>query len=317
MNINKLTNKEKFDSIIKKNLISSGISEKAFVYSIIQKNNKISEYPLYFNKAAFDVFVHEMQSFYPQHYLKYNGNSNATQNKGGVGGELIEKPSQYGLIPPKMASVASSSRFCYLALRNGTDALTENTYISGNNIEFEKECKIFDNGTAPQLDAFIADSECNIYIESKCHEIFDSHKIILKNKYWDYFKNDEAFCNKLNGINKGNEEFVLPLSLFGIGKHSTHFDIKQFICHLIGIKEQNKGKKSKLIYLFFEPIADNDSDNISIKQIFDELEAEIKLIFESDIIKSFCNINNIELSAIKEKSRTMEALNKYNKYIIY
>lgn len=317
MGKNKLKQKERFDYIIKKNLLSSGLSENAFVYSIIQKGGNPREYPLYYNKTAFDNFMKEMQTLYPQSYLKYAGNSNATQNKGGAGSELVEKPGRYGLTPPKMASVASSSRFCYLALRNGTDALVENKFITSKNVEFEKECRIFTTGTAPQLDAFITDSEFNIYIEAKCHEIFDSHKITLKNKYWEYFENDAVLCKALEGIKKDDEDFTLPLSLFGIEASSSCFDIKQLICHLLGIKEQEKGKKAKLIYLFFEPIAENDEDSGLVDYIFDKLSSEIKLIFESVIIKDFCSANNIELVAIKEKSRIMEPLTTNNMFKIY
>lgn len=287
------------------------------MYSITQKDGYTSKYPTYYNKLAFDTFVEEMRICYPQHYIKYNGNANATQNKGGAGGELIEKPGRYGLTPPKMASVASSSRFCYLALRNGTDALVENKFISGNSVEFEKECKIFSTGTAPQLDAFIPDAECNIYIEAKCHEIFDSHKVVLKNKYWEYLENDAVLCNALKDIEKENEDFTLPLSLFGLEHSSSRFDIKQLICHLLGIKEQNQGKKAKLIYMFFEPIADNTEDADLTYKVFEELESEIMLIFESGIIKDFCNANNIELEAIKEKSRIMEPLSTNNNEKIY
>ena len=196
--------------------------------------------------------------------------------------------------------------------------MVNNKYISGKNIEFEKECRIFtDISTAPQLDGFTAQDDCNIYIEAKCHEIFDSHKVVLKNKYWDYFKKNNILCAALDKKEKGDETFTLPLSLFGIEKKSTRFDIKQLICHLLGIKEQNKNTKSKLIYLFFEPVSDNDEERLFVNDIFYELAIEIKLIFESDIIKNFCKTNNIELIAIKEKSRIMEPLNKYNKYTIY
>lgn len=313
-----LTAKERFDGIIKNNLIASGVSEQVFGYSITQKDGKISDYPLYFSKSAFDIFLNEMKTVYPQHYDRYKGNTNATQNKGGVGGELIEKPGRYGLTPPKMASVASSSRFCYLALRNGSNALEYNKYISGNDVVFENECRIFtDISTAPQLDGFIEQDGYNIYIEAKCHEIFDNHKVVLKNKYWDYFKSDDILRPFLNNAETNDETFALPLSLFGIEKKSSRFDIKQLICHLLGIKEQKENKKAKLIYLFYEPVADNDEDYILINKVFDELSTEIKLIFESDIIKKFCTAYNVELIAIKENSRIMEPLTEFNKVIIY
>lgn len=313
-----ITDKEMFDSIIKTNLLLSGINSGAFCYSILQKDGTVSEHPLYYSETAFDIFIKEMQTIYPHHYIKYSGNTNATQNKGGVGGELIEKPGRYGLTPPKMASVASSSRFCYLALRNGTDVLVNNKYISGDNIEFEKECRIFtDISTAPQLDGFIEQEGYNIYIEAKCHEIFDNHKVVLKNKYWDYFENDNVLRPFLSKAETDDETFTLPLSLFGIDKKSSRFDIKQLLCHLFGIKEQKGNKRAKLVYLFFEPVADNNKDYIFANKVFDELSTEIKLIFESDIIKKFCEAYNIELIAIKEKSRIMEPLNKYNKHTIY
>ncbi|MBQ3005844.1 MAG: hypothetical protein IJD88_07910, partial [Clostridia bacterium] len=91
MSNNKLTKKEKFDTVIKKNLISLGISENAFTYSITQKDEKISEYSLYFNKAEFDAFVKEMETLYLKHLLKY---------RDGAGSELVEKNGRYGLTPP-------------------------------------------------------------------------------------------------------------------------------------------------------------------------------------------------------------------------
>ena len=312
-----LTPKERFDNIIKNNLTASGVSENEFEYSIKQADQAVTLYPLYFSKTAFNSFIQEMQTLYPQHYLKYNGNANATQNKGGAGGELIEKRGRYGITPPKMASVASSSRFCYLALRNGTDALTPYKNINANEIEFEKECRIFNDGTAPQLDAFVADEECNIYVEAKCHEIFGSHKVELKNKYLECFEKDDSLRKALEFADKNNDNFVLPLSLFGIDKPSSRFDIKQLICHLLGIKEQNKGKRAKLVYLFFEPSAFNDQDAALVNEVFNELANETKLIFNSDIIRNYCNANNIDLTALKEKSRVMEPLNKSNTFNLY
>lgn len=312
------TKKEKFDSIIKSNLILSGLVKDTFSYSIVQKDGKIREFPLYFNKMVFDIFVQEMKTCYPEHFLKYNGDPYSKANKGGAGGELLERYGRYGLTPPKMASVASSSRFCYLALRNGTDALTDGKYISGHDVEFEKECKIFhDSPTAPQLDAFIKNAEVDIYIEAKCHEIFDSHKVVLKNKYLEYFENDEVLHSFLNNVQKGTDNFELPLSLFGIDKTSSRFNIKQLICHLIGIKEQTKDRTAELVYLFFEPISNNYEESAFLYKIFNDLSSEIKAIFESDVIKNFCEQNRIKLTAIKETSRTMEPLNMLNKAVIY
>jgi hypothetical protein len=306
--------KTDFDILIKQNLISSGVSENAFTYKFDDRR----EYPEYYTKSDFDVFIEEMKVNYPQHYLKFKGNSKATSNKGGVGGELAERNSRYGLMPPKMASVASSSRFCYLALRDGINISFENCKISSDNVEFEKECKILSNSlTSPQLDAFISDSDCNIYIEAKCHEIFDSHKAKFKNKYWECFEIDEAFSKILKHAEKGEKEFVLPLSLFDINKNSTRFDIKQFVCHLFGIAEQNKNKNAKLVYMFFNPITGDADKAEQIEDVFKDLTEEIKVIFKCDVIKSFCKRKNIELIAIAEKSEIMQSISNDNLDIIY
>ena len=69
--------------------------------------------------------------------------------------------------------------------------------------------------------------------------------------------------------------------------------------------------------MFFEPITDNTEDTALIYKTFEELKTEIELIFKSSIIKNFCSANNIELSAIKEKSKIMEPLSTNNKEKIY
>ena len=241
--------KSQFDEIIKQNLIDSGISEQTFTYAI-----KGRTYPDYYTECEFKKFVSEMKINYTNHYIKFKGNDNAKENKGGAGGELEIKKGRYGLMPPKMASVASSSRFCYIALRDGVDCLCEKNTGMKNQVEFEKECRIFDDGLhAPQLDAYIPNEEYNVYIEAKCHEIFDSHKAEFKNKYRPCFdSNDISYEQAL--VSDDGETFELSLDLFGIAdKKTIRFDIKQFVCHLLGIAKQNKGAKSKLVYLFFKP----------------------------------------------------------------
>lgn len=99
-----------------------------------------------------------------------------------------------------MASVASSSRFCFLALKDGANA-----FGGTGEVVFEHECKINGiSGIAPQLDAYIPN------------------------------------------------ENMIPLSVFGINKSSSMFNLKQFLCHLSGIESQ-AGDSKILAYLFFKP----------------------------------------------------------------
>ncbi len=148
-------------------------------------------------------------------------------------------------MPPKMASVASSSRFCYLALRDG--------YKQFNNSEdiiFEHSCRIKGVNATANLDAYIP--KANIYFEVKCHEIFSQHSIYLKKSYWNLLygqENDFGFSYaKCPDI----DEFKIELCNFGIAKTKIRFDIKQFLCHLWGIASQkDKDIPAKLVYLFF------------------------------------------------------------------
>lgn len=296
-----------FDEIIKQNLIGSGMNASCFTYKIENR-----EYPLYYNEEEFNLFVQEMKTNYYNHYIKFKGDYEKNENQGGKGGELEVKKGRYGMMPPKMASVASSSRFCYLALRDGCDILIEDRNILKNEIEFEKECRIFENSiTAPQLDAYIEDENCNVYIEAKCHEIFSSHKPVFKHKYWDCFYNDSAFSKVLHEKDRYINTFELALSTFDIKKESTRFDIKQFVCHLLGIANCNKGKKAKLVYLFYKPLTEDER----VETVFNELNDEIKTIFNCEVIRDFCKAHNIELMAIAQCSKVMQKLEKNN--VIY
>ena len=51
--------------------------------------------------------------------------------------------------------------------------------------------------------------------------------------------------------------------------------------------------------------------------VFIELEKEIKLIFESEPIKNFCENNHIKLMAIAEKSTIMKSLTNENLEVFY
>jgi len=285
-------NKKEFDRIIRNNLVKV-YGESAFGY---QSATVTKKYEDYYSKPEFDKFTTEMRINTPEVYKQYFK---------GKGSELKEHSRGDVMLPPKMASVASSSRFAYLALSKGADAL-----IKSGIAEFEKGCCICGiSGTAPQLDAYI--KEGGIYVEVKCHEIFDKHTIKLKDKYWTHiYENGNKFGLESNG--KPTEEyFEIPNKVFGVEKEYTMFDIKQFICHLLGVSCQ-KEPSSTLMYLFFKPVSDNADEQKEINKLFDELKKEISDIFNSYPVQNFINANNITLKAIAEESYTMETLNASN-----
>lgn len=287
-------NKTNFDNIILNNLVIAEGAD-AFGYHISEAD---TSYPVYYNKNAFDTFINQMKQGYPDAYTAYYN---------GKGSELL--PAANGKNPPKMASVASSSRFCYLALRNGAQAL------GGGKVEFEYDCPIEGiRGTAPQMDARSA--EGNIFIEVKCHEIFDKHHIELSAQY----------RNWLTDLNKGfalsipeNSEMSkirLPLSLFNIHENSSMFDIKQLLCHLMGIASHPQ-KPATLVYLFFKPQAENTAEQKQIDEVFCKLQSEIKCIFNSEPIANFCKANQITLRAVAQNAPVMGNLTVGNMIALY
>lgn len=305
----KKLSKQEFDEIIKNNLIMSGMPKEKFGYD----KDVPRTYQEYYTHDVFEDFVKKMKTKYPKHYDKFRGIKDAKEDKGGQGGELIPKKGRWGTMPPKMASVASSSRFCYLALRDGTDALSSEHIFTKDDVEFEKECKIFNDATsiAPQLDACIKADMCDYYIEAKCHEIFDSHKIELKNKYWDVLE-EKGFSSVLKRAVKHEETFEFQRDVFNLPEEHKRFDVKQFICHLLGIAEQSKGRKAKLVYLFFMPVCKDEILSKKVKKVFCELQKEICALFSCEVITTFCKENQIELIAIAEHSDVMTKLDRIN-----
>lgn len=278
-----------FDGLILKNLEDKGCGP--FGYEL---NNK--PYSMYYNRDAFAAFKDEMEQCYPQHYNQYIN---------GQGSELKETTT-----PPKMASVASSSRFAYLALRDGAQAIGGTDYI-----EFEHECRIQGiRGTAPQLDAYTADENGNpIYVEVKCHEIFGPHKIELRSAYWENIYGEKnAFGFSAKKAIKGRETFDIPLDQFGIIREHSMMDIKQLLCHLMGIASQKEQKQpATLVYLFYKPAVTGNHHTI-LDGIFSQLTDEIDYIFNSKPIKTFCFIHGIDLKVVVEEAPTMERLTANN-----
>lgn len=307
-----MLNKKEFEMIIKENLEKYSPGSQ-FGYKIPADNDPNAEdvpnekrcYKSYYTNKAFDDFITEMQlPQYRHHYDRYIS---------GKGSELKMSRGRYGFTPPKMASVASSSRFCYLSLRNGGKAIGANGPVL-----FEVGCKIEGvNRIPPQLDAWFP--EDRIYVEAKCQEIFTGHQPILKAEYWDkiYGKNNSfGFSEKEKCT---DPEFLIPLSAFDIQDNSSMFDIKQFLCHLMGIASEKESNETPvtLMYLFFIPKTDCTETNGKLQIVFEKLQAEIAAIFNSDPIQTFIKKHHITLAAVAEHDYIMKDLTTQNKVILY
>lgn len=302
--------KLEFDNIIKKAVDSD----------LCGFETQTGKYETYHSNESFMLFIEEMKTKYPDIYSQYAD---------GKGDELKSHIRKGKELPPKMASVASSSRFCYLALRNGLNSIG-----SFGKPVFEQDCRITGiKGNAPQLDAYFPN--LNTYFEVKCHEILDKHTVAMKYKYkekvcgpdsdfelpfsYEALENYTPVIGKcFPGSEPGDDDiFTIPLREFGICKEYSMFDIKQLICHLLGIASNNQNKSSQLIYLFFKPKCSDASDQKSVDDLFYELKKEITAIFSSYPIQNFCRKYDITLRAWAEFSEKMTSLTPNNRITLY
>ncbi len=282
-----MSSKENFDKRIKELL---GEPDEFFGYKT--KDEKIMN--CYYNNDVFCDFIKDMDTNHRQNYLD------------GSGGELCEKKGKYGWVPPKMASVASSSRFIYLSLKDNSNEkmkLFDQKIQSDGYFSFEKEITIDVVGSKPNLDAVYKTKNKTLYFEAKCHEIFDSHKLIWKNAYFVdgvfYGKDKKSLqlsigsekpINNKNGIDQYSKS--LDKSIFGLGNFKgLRMDFKQMVCHLLGIANDDSYGK-ELIYLIYRPDGlNNGNDNFN--SYYSQLEEEFRLFCESACIRSFCKRNDI------------------------
>lgn len=161
----------------------------------------------------------------------------------GSGGELVEKNGR----PPKMACYGSSSRMIYMLSRNK------------NGFHYEKKLPTTVGGIA-NLDGFYEDDVRYVFVEAKCHEPYGTKSNSVSKSY-------ERLYHFINNQMAGNLEIAMKASkcgryldveYFSEGEKLEHFDIKQMICHLLGIatgilKKELAQKQIDFIYLLYDP----------------------------------------------------------------
>ena len=291
--------KSEFDKLIKTNLNES---TSRFGYEL---NGEL--YENYYSKIEFEKYKFDLK------LIKLDGkNSNAYDAyTNGKGNELeISYNKKNGKwYPPKMASVASSSRFAIESiLKATTKNLSEVFGISENyQKEAEKGVPFQRGGIAPQIDAYLCDKNNEIFIETKCHEIFDSHVLKMSSSYLLHFK--EFGINYLNPTIDSDDNFTLDKSLFGYKQNEIlRFDAKQAISHILGVKKKRL-LKTKLIFLFFKPCNDG---------IYNGLINQIHRFILSPFIQTIVN-EDFDLEFAFQQSIKMEFLSieNYKPFIIY
>lgn len=155
-------------------------------------------------------------------------------------------------------------------------------------ILFEKDLPINNiSGTPPQMDVWIKTSH-DIFFEVKCQEIFDEsqHANIkistqyrnnrIFNEIIDYYSivlKEQTYVKE----GKVKSYYLLNRNMFNVSTQTAHFDLRQFICHLMGIISYKEKANSvvEFNYLFYK------SDDKQFNMVYIELENEISVIMKS------------------------------------
>ena len=189
-------------------------------------------YNSYLSNAAWDAYLNDMSA---EHRAQFDN---------GSGRELKEKNGR----PPKMASFASSSRMAYMLSRD----------IQG--FVFEKHLSTVVGGVA-NLDGYWEGNGQYIFVEAKCREPY-SHKSpeTVKQNYrplYSYLQDKlpGEFSCTMEDI-PGTRDMRVVFSCRG--KAVVHFDMKQMLCHLLGIAnkmllDNNCSSPVRFLYLLYDP----------------------------------------------------------------
>lgn len=207
--------------------IENGKDKSHYGYDIRNK-----KYLNYLSNTSWNKFCKEMSELHKAQYMD------------GDGGELKEKKGRYGISPPKMASFGSSSRLIYRLSKDIP------------NFSFEK---LFPTrvGHTANLDGYLEKGKTMYCVEAKCREIYGSHKKIkISTVYEDVYKLIPDLEFDSLEIKYDNEHCKYTFKYKG--KELVHFDIKQLICHFLGIaadilENRRSGVVVKFVYLVFNP----------------------------------------------------------------
>lgn len=285
-------NSNEFDCLIKKQLNQP---ESLFGYKVGDR-----VYKNYYTLEEFEKYKASLKN------IKLDGKSKTVYEayNDGKGGELIEKyiKKSNNVVPPKMASVASSSRF---TIESILKAPSENIHDVFNlNINYKKDAEIglpFQRGgRAPQLDAYLYDEKKEIYIEAKCHEIFGSYRLKMSKSYSLHFEKMVPDYSVPDLSEK--EDLNLDVSLFGYDSYKKlRFDAKQALAHILGVKK-NLTLDTKLVFLFFKPCDD---------PIFEIIKNQTFSFINSKFAQAIIN-NEFEVEFSFQESKAMVPLDRKN-----
>ena len=187
-------------------------------------------YESYLSNEAWDAYVRAMDL---EHRRQYGQ---------GSGGELEPKNGR----PPKMASVASSSRMIYELSKDVPE------------FAFEKQLTTVLSGIA-NLDGYLEKEDTRIFVEAKCREPY-GHKAIqtIKRNYkpvYSYLR--EKMPRVFSCVMEDLPDEEMRTVFFCRGEAVASFDIKQMISHMLAVANEalrsGTEKKILFLYLLFDP----------------------------------------------------------------
>lgn len=195
-----------------------------------------TEYDAYLSQAEWAELEKSMKEnpLQPKAYAEYSA---------GGGDEMTEKNGR----PPKMASYGSSSRMIYQLSRHK------------EGFHYEKKLPTTVGGTA-NLDGFYEDDSRYIFVEAKCHEPYSKKRCSVSRSYEELYQfiNNRMAGSLSIGMETSKCGRYLNVEYFSDGEKLEHFDLKQMICHLLGIATglldgTLKQKQIDFIYLLYDP----------------------------------------------------------------
>lgn len=195
-------------------------------------------YPAYMTNEEWARFAAAMSDGTREEYQK------------GSGGEMTEKNGR----PPKMASYGSSSRMLY-KLSKGAPS-----------VHFEKKLPTSFGGPGANLDGFMEQEERYVFIEAKCREPY--HTPYSEENPCEVSAAYEALYTYINAHMDGNlycrirprraDSKSMKVTFESDGATVRYFDVKQMICHLLGIatgllRGTLAAKRVDFWYLLYDP----------------------------------------------------------------
>ncbi len=261
------------------NMIINGYKTKSGFYENYMTNNE------------WQIFQDGMKINHPDAYLSFHE---------GNGKEMIEKNTGKYVFPPKMASYGSSSRMIY------------NLAKDVNGFSFEKKLPTTIGGTA-NLDGYFEKEKEYVFIEAKCREPYSGNNNTIHPIYQELYKYISQSTKTPLHCHIGSiSQKQMHVRFVYNGTEIKYFDIKQMLCHLLGIATAVingcfTDKNIKFLYLLYDPTILQFSDDETHKQINEiyfqtcrecsliDFEALYLLVYEY-LITKIGQVKSVELS---------------------